>query len=130
MNIFYKFILIYLGLFLVACDSQNLMSIYRCEEHASAHSCENCTIDKKFKLQFIVNSENSSIMEIVFYDGLQTGSITYKECTIFNNNNWDCSDDFTNNPRSVLKMSNGKVTSLTQVWNNEKYFETNGICSK
>jgi hypothetical protein len=131
MNIFYKLFLIYLGLFLVACDSQNRMSMYRCEDYANyAHSCEHCTLDKKFNLQFLVSKEHSSVMQIIFYDGLQTGSITHKECTIFNDKNWDCSQDFTNNPRSILKISNGRLTSVTEFWNKEKFESRDGICSK
>lgn len=131
MNIFYKLILICFGLFFNGCDFQKHMEIFRCEEKgSSADSCEHCKIDKKFNLQFLVSKENSSVMQIFFYDGLQTGSITHKNCTIFNDKNWDCSQDSSHNPRSVLKMSNGKLTSETEFWNNDKFESRNGICSK
>jgi len=131
MNFFNKFFFNCLSFLLVGCDFQNHMTIYRCEDKGrSADSCENCKVDKKFNLQFLVSKENNSVMQIVFYDGLQTGSITHKNCTIFSDKNWDCSEDFTNNPRSVLKMSNGILTGETEFWNKEKFESRNGICSK
>lgn len=128
MNFFNKFFLICLGFLLVGCDLQNSKQIYRCEDKgSSANSCEHCKVDKNFNFQFLVSKENNSVMEIFFFDGVQTGSITHKNCTIFNDKNWDCSEDYPNNPRTVFKMSNGKLTSFTQ-WNG--FEERNGICTK
>ena len=131
MNILNKFFLINFVFLFIGCDFQNRMTIYQCEDKEnSTDSCEHCKVVKKFNLQFLVSKENNSVMEIVFYDGLQTGSITHKECTIFNDKNWDCSEDITNNHRSILKMSNGKLTNRTEFWNKEKFESRNGICSK
>ena len=129
MNFFNKFFLICLGFLLVGCDLQNSKQIYRCEEKdSSANTCEHCKLDKEFRNQFEVSKESSSVMQIFFFDGLQKGSITHKNCIIFNDKNWDCSEDFSNNPRVVFKMSNGKLTSYTEEWN--PYKERSGICTK
>ena len=128
MNILKKFFLINFILLFAGCDLQNSKQIYRCEEKgSSANTCEYCKLDKEFKFQFVVSKESNSVMQIIFFDGLQTGSITHKNCTIFSDKNWDCSQDFSNNPRTVVKMSNGKLTSYTE-WNH--FEERNGICTK
>ena len=128
MNILNKFFLINFILLFIGCDFHNSNPIYRCEEKdSSANTCEHCKLDKQFKFQFVVSKESNSVMEIVFFDGLQTGSITHKNCIIFNDKNWDCSENFSNNPRTVVKMSNGKHTSYTE-WNH--FEERNGICTK
>ena len=127
MNILNKFFLINFILLFGGCDLQNSKQIYRCEEKgSSANTCEDCKLDKEFKFQFIVSKESNSVMQIVFIDDLQTGSITYKNCTIFNDKNWDCSDDFSSIRRSVFKMSNGKLSSYDEL----NLEERNGICTK
>lgn len=129
-NEFLQYFLFCLVFLLVGCDSENRMTIYRCEDGDYADSCEHCKIDKEFKFQFLVSKESSSVMQIFFFEDLQSGSTTHKNCIIFNDKNWDCSDDYTNNPRKVLKMSNGKITSKYVFWNKENYGSRDGICSK
>ena len=112
---------------LISCSDDKKYPLYRCSYGSFSEQCNNaCVIDNEFKTQFIVDENSSSVLEIIYYKGEQSGSIFNDKCKIINNTNWDCSDDYSNEIRSVRKMANGIFSAYTDY--GLKTGE--GICSK
>ena len=112
---------------LISCSDDMKYPLYRCSYGSFSEQCTNaCVIDKQFETQFIVDKDSSSVMEIIYYKGEQSGSILNDKCKILNNKNWDCSDDYSHEIRSVRKMANGIFSAYTDYGLNTG----EGICSK
>ena len=112
---------------LISCSDDKKYPLYRCSYGSFSEQCNNaCVIDNEFKTQFIVDKNSSSVLEIIYDKGEQSGSIFKDKCKIINNTNWDCSDDYSNEIRSVRKMANGIFSAYTDY--GLKTGE--GICSK
>jgi hypothetical protein len=116
---------------------QEKLNVYYCDMTDNAFACqEGCTIDREMKYSFHVNKEDKSVLQIVYSDGVQIGSITHKNCTIFSNENWDCSEfnTFTNVTQDYhTKMANGIYSAYREIRNRSDYKLRNtdkGTCAK
>ena len=82
-----------LPFFLASCSDSNKLDVYSCSFIGSALSCNNgCSIDKDLKFSFLVNKSQKTVFQIIYLEGKQDASITFENCNIFNDKNWDCSE--------------------------------------
>jgi hypothetical protein len=89
------------------------------------------------QFSFVVSKEERSVLQIVFWDEKQSGSITHKNCTVFDNLNWDCSEFSTTTyvtSSRETKMANGIFTHTNEVRNISNFELRNpnekGTCAK
>lgn len=106
---------------LSACDSNKKLNVYRCEYKDYADTCNtNCKIAKDFKYSFLVNKDEKSVFQVIYDEGEQSGSRTHKNCTIFSETNWDCSETTVLNGeahKDTKKMANGIFVSHYEISN-------------
>ncbi len=84
-------------------------SQYICTPPGYSESCsEKCTKQKEdIKLTFIADKDSKSVLQTTFTNGEQTNTFVRKNCTIFNNENWDCSSEFLDKTYWKALMANG-----------------------
>jgi hypothetical protein len=102
----------------MSCGWQDKLDVYYCDPRYAAESCGGgCTIDKDFKFSFVTNKEEKSVLHISYFEGAQNAR-THKNCIIFDNKNWDCSEfetlDFVSINRKLL-MANGIFTHTSEI---------------
>ncbi len=123
----------------IACSDQEKLKVYTCEDAKNANRCsDGCVLVKNnMRYSFLVNKDAKSVLQIVYYNGEQIGAITNKDCTIFSDNNWDCSTSNTYQhvtESNEKKMINGVFTDYTEVRDRSDYSlrnkEDKGICAK
>ena len=126
-------------LVLSACDSNNKLSVYRCDYKDYADTCNaHCKVEKDFKYSFLVNNKEKSVFQVIYDEGEQSGSITHKNCTIFSEKNWDCSETNILNGeshRNTNKMANGIYVSHYEISNiytfkTRSLGDSKAICAK
>lgn len=102
---------IFLPLLIVSCSDNRKQNVYVCNYLDAAYSCDKeCVVEKDWKYSFLVNKSQKSVLHVSYIDGEQTMSVIHKECTIFDEKNWDCSDYSTHDYVTidkVAKMING-----------------------
>jgi hypothetical protein len=119
-----------------ACGKQDKLSVYQCNYKHHADSCNvGCEKEKDLKISFLVNKEERSVMIIHYFKSVQEGSHVYKNCTIFENDSWDCSSSRTIGYTFVsdtVKMTNGIFTDYTQILKNAESInkDDKGTCAK
>ena len=119
LNLALKFIgITFLVLTLMSCRWTNKLDVYTCVPSYAAESCGGgCTIEKDFKYSFVTNKEDKSVLHVSYLEGAQA-AVTHKNCTIFNNENWDCSELDTL-PYTIIKrrliMANGIFTHTNEI---------------
>jgi hypothetical protein len=130
--------LIILVLPLFSCSKNGKLSVYSCPNQFNAIGCDmGCNLEKDMQFSFVVSKEERSVLQIVFWDEKQSGSITHKNCTVFDNLNWDCSEfkqfEYVTED-SETKMANGVFTMTRNVRNISDFKLRNsdekGTCAK
>jgi hypothetical protein len=123
--------------FVISCGKHEKLNVYYCKINFDAQSCnDKCEIDKGNHLSFLVNREERSVLQVVYWDGVQEGSIVHKNCTIFENDSWDCSDqtEFPYNFwNTTTKMTKGIFSSYTEIRDKKSFKSRNQgeiICAK
>ncbi len=128
-----------LSLIFISCSDQEKLKVYTCEVANNANRCsDGCVlVENNMRYSFLVNKEEKSVLQVVYYKGEQRGAITHKNCTIFSNKNWDCatSNTFQHVTESTeSKMINGVFTYYTEVRDRSDYSLRNnndkGTCAK
>jgi hypothetical protein len=122
-------IIILLFISLISCGKQEKLSVYSCNENYNAQACNvGCQKEKGMHLSFLVNREERSVLQVVYWDGVQEGSIVHKNCTIFENDSWDCSDQ-TEFPytfwNTTTKMTKGIFSSYTEIRDKKSFKSKN-----
>lgn len=123
---------------LTGCEKSERLDLYYCPDLDLATKCESeCAISKNMKLSSIVNKQEKSVLVIFYESGKQVGSNIYTECTIFDEKNWDCSNDEKSNHmirKNMKRMVNGVYTGHIKLINLEtlkSVSETgNAVCGK
>ena len=79
-----------------------VLTVYYCNNFSDAESCSaNCSnapknlkFDARYeqKLEFLINEKLNSVMMKTYFGGKFNDSRILKNCNIFNENNWDCSE--------------------------------------
>ena len=112
MKIKYLFFLLF-GV-LIGCEEKKYI-LYSCEGGSYSEECsQQCKLKKDFESQFLIDKDTNSISEIIFYKGKQSGSITTKNCIIFDKKNWDCSSkNIDTSMIQTIKMVNGIYSDYT-----------------
>jgi hypothetical protein len=107
-----------LAITLLSCGKNDKLTLFSCENRFQAKSCnEACVVEKDFQVSFMINKEEKSVLEVMYFQGNQSSS-THKNCTIFDSKNWDCSySDLTQGISSSreLLMANGIYTNTSEV---------------
>lgn len=136
--IFRLVIIMIYPLFLISCAKDEKLNVYFCNRNYDAQSCSvDCEIEKGNKYSFLVNREERSVLQVVYWDGVQEGSIVHKNCTIFENDSWDCSEQrelpyvFSN---TTTKMTKGIFTYYNEILDRKNLKSRNpnekSICAK
>ncbi len=98
----------------MSCGKNKQLDVYSCDPPITANACNDlCVLEKNMKYSFLVNKEEKSVLQVVFWEGKQEGSLIHKNCTIFDEKNWDCSE----------------ISTLTYVTTNRHLTMANGIFS-
>jgi len=122
-------IIILLFISLISCGKQEKLSVYSCNENYNAQACNvGCQKEKGMHLSFLVNREERSVLQVVYWNGVQEGSVVHKSCTIFDGDNWDCSKQtelpyvFSN---TTTKMTKGIFTDYTEIVDRQNWKSRN-----
>ena len=123
---------------LLSCSKNQKLSVFSCPNQFDATQCDKgCKLERDMKFSFVVSKEERSVLQIVFWDEKQSGSITHKNCTVFDNLNWDCSEfkqfEYVTED-SETKMANGVFTMTRNVRNISDFklrnADAKGTCAK
>ena len=126
---------------LISCSKNEQLSVHYCAEKTNAISCDmGCVISTGIKYSFLINSDQRSVMQTLYEDGEQRGSLIHNKCIIFDERNWDCSSD-KEFPKflasTTVKMVNGKFISYLESYGehpseaNKKIFNSEKfLCAK
>ncbi len=133
------------ALFGASCFAKPL-TVFYCNTFADAEACSaNCSktskgqaFDPKFeqKLEFLINEKSKSVMEKTYFGGKFNNSRVMKNCTIFDENNWDCSAEpiwVDSNKWFVhqeIKMNNGHYVNGLYNSKETKYKSMSAACAK
>ena len=133
------------SLFGTSCFSKAL-TVYFCNTFAEAEACSaTCSItpkgykyDPKFvqKMEFLINEKSQSVLEKTYIGSKLVGSSVMKNCTIFDANNWDCSQEpiwVESAKWSVhqeFKMNNGQYAYGLYNSKETKYKSMSAVCAK
>ena len=141
-----KFAIFFISaLFAASCFSKTL-TVYYCNTFSDAEACSaNCsktekgiTYDPKYeqKLEFLISKESKSVMVKTYFGGRFSASRIMKNCTIFDENNWDCSDEpfWVEEAKWYAhieeKMHNGFYVQGVYNSKNTKFKSKIGVCAK
>ncbi len=124
--------------FLNSCGKDEKLNVYYCNGNYDAQSCNvNCEIEKGTKYSFLVNREERSVLQVIYWNDAQENSRVIKNCMIFENDSWDCSEkkEFTNVFwNTTTKMTKGVFTDYTEIVNraslNSRNLSEKSICAK
>lgn len=122
----------------MSCTKDEKLNVYYCNRNFDAQSCSvECEIEKGNKYSFLVNREERSVLQVVYWNDVQEGSRVHKNCTIFENDSWDCSERtelpyvFSN---TTTKMTKGIFTNYTEIVDRKSWKSRNpnekSICAK
>jgi len=122
------------------------LTVYFCNTFADAEACSaNCSksikglsYDPKFeqKLEFLVSEKSKSVMVKTYFGGKFNDSRVMKNCTIFDENNWDCSEEPTwvESAKWLVyqesKMNNGFYVNGLYNSKETKYKSMSASCAK
>lgn len=91
----------------------------QCKIYSDAYSCENTCVqsdgENKITREFKVSQKEKSVLSIRLRNGVQDDSSIFKGCTIFDDKNWDCSEEKSLDSyikKETNRMSNGIYTHL------------------
>ena len=123
-----KYLFFFLFSVLIGCEEKKY-NLYSCEGGSFSEQCsQQCKIKKDFESQFLIDKSSNSISEIIFYKGKKSGSITTKNCIIFDEKNWDCSSENIDvSTKKTTKMANGIYSDYTTYGSKTS---DEGICAK
>lgn len=130
-----KYLIYFQPLFLLlyAADSRaSQLRILSCKNITAIESCsKNCSfVPEKITVEFIVNKEKNIVMRKTFVDGDFKNSLTFQNCRIFDEKNWDCSESQSYSNAEIVKtekMTNGIYATAIQNIKNS-FFD--GGCAK
>ena len=119
--------------FIMGCSQEKQYSVYLCPNKTESISCsDQCKKDETMRFTFLINKEKSSVMEVTYVDGVQKESTTSKNCSIFNEKNWDCLtvDEFSSKLERASKMTNGIYSYSSILSLNGKEIHSTYACGK
>ncbi len=115
------------------------LNFYECDNQFQISSCTSgCKKDNKLKFEFIVDKNNSRVMQKIYSGSDVLNSVVFESCKIFDSKNWDCSAESTFYGISDTfhrKMNNGIYSSyhaqIKVSKNNQATFkDSNFVCAK
>ena len=118
---------------ILGCSQDKHYSVYLCPNKTDSISCsDQCKKDEKMRFTFLVNKEKFSVMEVTYVDGVQKESSTSKNCSIFNEKNWDCLtiDETSSKIERTSKMTNGIYSYSSILSLNGKEIHSTYACGK
>jgi len=78
----------------LGCGKESEVVEYSCPDEQSANACSNACSnaadDPKTTYRFKINPTEKSVLKVVYEDGVKVASWVDKNCTIFDEKNWDC----------------------------------------
>lgn len=98
---------------LVGCGPKQL-TVYSCKSLEDAESCSSSCSKQNSTLTFAVNKNVASVLYIEREDGKQVDSVLFEKCTIFNDENWVCSESI-GSANLIRKMTNGHFISGSEL---------------
>lgn len=80
-------------------DTQKL-TMYECDNHLAAESCggfctkvaDNLNLES-YQVDFLINKNSNAVMIRTYIGKSEPTGTVHKNCTIFDDKNWDCSDE-------------------------------------
>ena len=129
------FIFLFLGLNLIFANAgifDKKLGLRECR--FDANDCNDCK-KNGIEIDFLLNKKDKTVLKRIYYEGTITSSKVEENCKIFDEKNWDCSNDrgvgrllF----ESKVKMING---IYYQTWktinlNNFQTFDEKTVCAK
>lgn len=137
----------FLILFLFGTSSYSKpLTVYFCGSFAEAEACSaSCSITPKgYKydpnyvqgLEFLISEKSKSVMIKTYFGNKFNDSRVMKNCTIFDENNWDCSEEpiwVESNKWFVyqeIKMNNGHYVNGLYNSKETKYKSMSAVCAK
>ena len=136
MNNILKILIVFICLFISSCGEKKYTN-FSCKYKEDANACsDSCVGDDDYKFSFMINKENRSVM-IKYYekDKIYRSSLL-ENCKIFDEKNWDCSEDNVYSDRihyRIKKMTSGIYTSINKTIDTTNYHDINemeGTCGK
>jgi len=117
-----------LVMLLAACDFFDKKSVFHCGDDAlSIDNCFNCKKSEEMRFKFRTAANSNSIQMSVYYENDLVASETLKNCTIFDDKNWDCSKKGTY-VSTIEKMTEGKYIHYFE--DTSSIIRRNWICAK
>ena len=92
---------------------EDLLDVHACKMPIDAEFCEKGCVrmESGMKEDYLVNKADRSVMRRTYFRGSPPTSQVLKNCTIFDDKNWDCSPESTWTGKwyvyAVYKMTNG-----------------------
>jgi hypothetical protein len=117
--------LMLLTLALISCkqlEKEKIYTTYKCPD-GKIPSCEDC-IKQSTQMTFLLNKEEKSVMGKSYIDGKNTFTFTRKNCVIFDERNWDCSNEQKTSPFKLITkdfMSDGIHRFYIQTFNEKMH---------
>lgn len=94
--------------------SNRKLTYYSCREGMAFM----CTTDKDvckmkdFKTEFLVDRTTGSVSQITYFKYGVADSVTHKSCTVFDDKNWDCSDQMRNDYGVLITFEHKMVKGV------------------
>jgi len=132
-----KILIIILLLSSGSCFSK-VLNAYSCGSYAEAESCSMSCTRMNMSIDFLINKNLNSVLRRIYIGGDFMSSDVYKNCVIFDENNWDCSDEplWIREGKwlvyNINKMSNGIYSSGVYTSKETKYSKSSlgASCAK
>lgn len=117
------------------------LDVYICKRPVDAESCSKGCVRMEGGMQedYLINKADKSVMRRTYFPGSPPTSEVFKNCTIFDDKNWDCSLEPTWTGKwhtyAVYKMTNGLYVQQLYTSPNgpsplRKASDIEGFCSK
>jgi hypothetical protein len=132
LNLF-KLLCISCSIFILGCSQDKKYVSYVCPDAVESISCsKKCKKDESIKISLLLNKENSSVIEVLYDDGVQVSSESFKKCTIFDEKNWSCerSENDGIQIKKTSKMTNGIHSNTKVVWYEGRQIMASYVCGK
>ena len=111
-----KKLLVLLSIFIITGCGDGYVSISQCSTRGDFYVCSNKCTKTSLEVKFLIDKSNGNVMQT--YRNIENSDVSSRvksSCKIFDNKNWDCSDELIGDAKhmmqSVDKMSNGKYAS-------------------
>jgi len=111
-----KNILVLLTVFIITGCGDSYVSLSQCPRRNDFDTCSNKCKTTSLEVKFLIDKSNGNVMQT--FRNIENSAVSSRvksSCKIFDNKNWDCSDELVGDTKhmvqSVDKMVNGKYVS-------------------